>query len=47
MALCFTFVAASWKVLNLILLSVRNRIKQEEACTFECVADSTLGSRKC
>lgn len=47
MALCFTFVAASWKVFSLILLSVRNRIKQEEACTFECVADSTLGSRKC
>ena len=47
MALCFTFVAASWKVFNLILLSVRNRTEQNEACTFKCVADSTIESTKC
>lgn len=47
MALCFTSVADSWKVFNSILLSVRKRIKQDEACTFKCVPDGILESRKC
>lgn len=47
MAFYFAFVADYWKVFNLILLSVRNRIKQDEACTFKCVAYRTLESRKC